>query len=270
MHSNIYSDRFRIPRFRRYTPQRKKPAVRKVANRMTLAASITTQNGVILCAESEITDGQTKFSEFKISSAVWNNVSGGFAMVGAGFWDYVKMAYEDLQTALLDRPPEENASQTIKSVVTGIYANQIAAHPGAGVNEKPSISLLTAIIEKDAEFPFVIKSVDTAVHSANSFDAIGAGADLARYIGSKLYKRGLSDDQGAALAAYILEEAKQNIEGCGGFSQIIWIGKTGLKRVPTAKLSHLRAWFNMSEQKIPNLSKLPQGIHPILWDDLTA
>jgi 20S proteasome alpha/beta subunit len=269
MRSNIYSDTFPIPRFRRYTPRRKKPAVRKAANAMTIAASITTENGVILCAESQITEGQAKFHESKFSSAFWG-AEIGFASVGAGYWDYVKMAYEDLRTALLTRSASEDVSQTIRSTVTSIYANQIAAHPGAGTYEKPSISLLTAVMLKGDPHPLVIKSSETAVHTASAFDVIGTGQDLAKYIASKLFRNNLSDDQGAALAAYILEEAKQNVDGCGGTSQVIWIGKTGFKRVPTAKLSYLRAWFNMSEQGIPNLSKLPEGISPILWDGLSA
>jgi 20S proteasome alpha/beta subunit len=266
--NNIYRDRIPIPKFRRYTPRRKKSPIRKAVNAMTLAASIRTEHGVILCAESQITEGQAKFNESKLSSFNWTPAL-GFASVGAGFWDYVKMAYEDLQTALLKHPDGEDVSQTIKTVVTNIYANQIAAHPGSGVYEKPNVSLLTAVIQRGVPFPFVIKSVDTAVHAANAFDAIGIGQDLAKYIGSKLYQDDFSEDQGAALAAYILEEAKQNVEGCGGVSQIIWIGKTGLRRVPTAKLAQLRAWFNTSDQRIPNLSKLPAGISPVFQTDIS-
>jgi len=257
----------RIPPFWRYTPHRNKPIAQKAANAMTLAASIRTENGVILCAESQITEGQAKFNKSKIGASAWTSEL-GFASVGAGYWDYIRMAYEALLPAMLDAPDTEDMAQTIGAAVTNIYANQIAAHPGTWGYDKPGFSLLTAFIQKGYPVPTVIKTVDTAVHSADPFDAIGIGQDLARYIGSKLYRDDLSDDQGAALAAYILEEAKQNVKDCGGLSQIIWIGEAGLKSVPTAKLIHLRAWFARSDQKIPNLSKLPAGIGPILITDI--
>ena len=77
---------------------------------------------------------------------------------------------------------------------------------------KPRVSLLTAAIRKDEPLT-VIKSVDTAVHEAKPFDAIGIGQDLARYIGSKLYEPALTADKAGALAAYILEEAKKKCRG---------------------------------------------------------
>jgi hypothetical protein len=236
---------------------------------MTLALCMAAEYGAILCAESEITDGQAKFQEIKITGSAWTPKI-GFAIVGAGSWDYVKMAYEELSTAILDRPPEEDVSQTIKSVVTQIYANQIAAHPGVGIYEKPSFSLLTAVIDRGSDFPFVVKSVETAVHLAESFDTIGIGQDLARYIGSKLYHRNISADQAAALAAYILEEAKENVVGCGGLSQIMWIGKKGLKTVSHQKLELLKSWLSEQGRRMPNLGKLPTRISPILEASITV
>lgn len=105
----------------------------------------------------------------------------------------------------------------------------------------------------------VIKSIDTAIHSAKLFDAIGIGQDLARYIGSKLYRPDLTIDKAAALAAYILEEAKQNIEGCGGASQIICLTEDGsLKYLPVGHLIALRAWLAMHD--FPDLDKMPSTI----------
>lgn len=230
------------------------------AKPMTLAVSIRAQAGVILCAESQITEGQSKFNEMKIDSVVCTPTR-QFAIVGAGWWDYVKMAYEELQTALLDRE-EEDSSQVIKSVITGLYENQIRAYPSD--YEKPRISLLMAVAGRDSLS--VTKSVDTAVHSALPFDAIGVGQDLARYIGSKLYGENLSSEQAAALGAYVLEEAKRNVEGCGGITQILWLGTNGVKSVSDAKLTQLRSWF--ARKGMPDLKKMPKELSPVLHTDV--
>jgi hypothetical protein len=148
--------------------------------------------------------------------------------------------------------------------------NQIAAHPGHGVCEKPSFDTLTAVMEYERSCPYVVKSVDTAIHLASPFDAIGIGPDLARYIGCKLFRKGLTDDQATTLAAFILEEAKENIVACGGLSQIIWIGRAGLKGVSSSKMEELRLWFSQLHGKLPDLNKIPSKICPILESRITV
>lgn len=128
--------------FKSYTRKRS----RKLgATALTLALSIQTPEGVVLCAETQITEGQSKFNEPKISSMI-HTPDLTFAIVGAGWWDYVKMAYEELQRSILDAAPDTDILDTVKAVITGLYDNQIKAYPSEF--EKPRISLLTAIWKK--------------------------------------------------------------------------------------------------------------------------
>lgn len=245
---------------------RRKPYIAKPkrAKAMTLAVSIRTPNGVVLCAESQITEGQSKLNEVKISNTVWTPDM-GLAIVGAGWWDYVKMAYEELSKNLLNAESDD-AVETIKSTVTGLYETHIKAYPSD--YDKPRVSLLTVVVRRNEGVISVIKSVDTATHNAMPFDTIGIGRDLAQYIGSKLYRPDLEPEQAAALGTYIIEEAKKNVEGCGGLSQILWISNESLKYVPIGCISALRAWFGRSARSMPDIRKLPPSALPILYDVL--
>jgi hypothetical protein len=268
MHDRSSSCQELFPRFPqknrvRFLRLYRNPLARKETKPVTLAVSMYSEHGVILCAESQITEGQAKYDEMKIGFCYWSEDTAA-ATVGAGWWDYLKMAYEELRVRILNPKRQTDAFSLITSLVTEIYSNQIAAHPGIGTSEKPSFSLLTAIMERNDPFPYVIKSVDTAVHNASPFDCVGVGQDLARYLGSKLYRRSLSEDQAAVLAAYILEEAKHNVEGCGGLSKIIWIGRLGIKEVSLDKIDQLHAWFANSRATFPDLEKIPKRMCPIL------
>jgi 20S proteasome alpha/beta subunit len=244
-----------IPRrlFRPYTHRHK---VVKKADAMTLAVSIRTNEGVIICSESQITDGASKHNEPKITSTIMTPEL-KLAVAGAGWWDYVQMAYSELNKSVLNAEQNADVKDIITSVVTALYDNQIRAYPNE--YDKPRISLLAVAIRKGGS-PAIIKAVDTAVHDAKPFDAIGIGQDLARYLGSKLFHPLLSADHAGALAAYILEEAKANVEGCGGKSQVLWLDSNGLKYLPTAHLMALRAWFARNWRGLPDFSKMPSTI----------
>ena len=95
---------------------------------MTLALSIRPDAGVILCCESQITENGAKYDEPKITFTVLTTEI-KLAITGAGWWDYVQMASEELPRAILDSDDGADVSDTIKSVITGLYDNQIRAYP---------------------------------------------------------------------------------------------------------------------------------------------
>jgi len=140
-------------------------------------------------------------------------------MVYSGDVDYCRMACEKLRTAILDSKAEySSVLEAIEKTLVKLYKGPIAAHPGP---EKPSISLLIALRFAGEPFVSLIKTTETAVVGARGSEFIGAGAELARYVASKIYDFSCSTEEAALIAAYILHEVKRNVRGCGGISTII-------------------------------------------------
>jgi hypothetical protein len=117
----------------------------------------------------------------------------------------------------------------------------------------------------DDDFVHFIKTSDTAVRRADSFEAIGIGAELARYIGSKLFRSGMPAEEGAILAAYMLHEVKSNIVGCGGASLILALEPNGIKLASSEKLAKLEGSFGSTRMPSDaSPSKVLKEFGPIL------
>ncbi len=97
------------------------------------------------------------------------------------------------------------------------------------------------------------------------FESVGSGAELARYIGSKLFRGGMPAEEGALLAAYILHEAKHNVVGCGGASLVLGLEPNGIKMVRSEKLDTLEKGFGTTRMPADLLpTKMLKDIGPIL------
>jgi hypothetical protein len=156
----------------------------------------------------------------------------------------------------------------IEGTIREVYEGPLAAFPGP---DKPNFSLLIGVRLRGDDFVHFIKTSDTAVRRGDSFESIGIGAELARYIGTKLFRGGMSVDEGALLAAYVLHEVKNNVVGCGGSSLILALEPNGMKLVSSEKLSKLENWFGstrMPSDAIP--SKILNEFGSILESTLTG
>lgn len=232
---------------------------------LTIAASFQCKTGLILCTDSSITDWVDRYDEPKILTCAETS-NRAFAIAGAGYWDYVKMANEAIVPKLLAGLDKENwdPCAIVKEVITEIYGKQIAAHPG--IPEKPSISMLIGVSEKGIG-QYVIKMADTAIHLGEDFEAIGTGAPLARYIASKFPLRQLQLDHAVALAAYTIYEAKKHMRDCGGNTHIVALTASGFNDVPYEAVNFLEQWFGRF-RGMPRLTKLPKRLQDILGADM--
>jgi hypothetical protein len=230
---------------------------------MTIALGFHCRESVVLAADTEITGPVIgKWHREKIRKVVWTPQI-GLATVFAGTVEYALMACDKIFPRVLDaKPGISSIIEVIERTIREVYEGPVAAFPGP---DKPSFSLLIGVTWPGEDLVHFIKTSDTAVRLADSFESIGIGAELARYIGSKLFRGGLPAEEGAALAAYVLHEVKNNVVGCGGDSLIIALEPNGIKMPSSEKLDALEDWFGTT--RMPSdalLSDILKKFGPIL------
>ena len=230
---------------------------------MTIALGLICRDSVVLAADTEITGFVGKWRREKIRNCVWTSKI-GIATVFAGTVEFAIMACDKVFSRLLDvtTPEVPSILNIIEGTICEVYEGPVAAFPGP---DKPNFSLLLGIRLFDDDFVHFIKTSDTAVRRADAFESIGIGAELARYIGSKLFHGGMSLDEGAVLAAYVLHEVKNNVSGCGGSSLILALEPNGLRVASSEKLAKLEDWFGTNRMPSDALpSKILKEFGPIL------
>lgn len=207
---------------------------------MTIALGFYCRDSVVLAADTEITGFVGKWQREKIRNVVWTPQI-GLATVFAGTVEFALMACDKIFPRVLDAKPElSSIIDVIEGTIGEVYEGPVAAFPGS---DKPSFSLLIGVRLLDDDSVHLIKTSETAVRRGDSFESIGIGAELARYIGSKLFSGGMPVDEGAVLAAYVLHEVKNNVVGCGGHSLILALEPSGITVASTEKLAKLENWF---------------------------
>jgi hypothetical protein len=229
---------------------------------MTIALGFHCRESVILGADTEITGFVGKWQREKIRNVIWTPEI-GIATVFAGSVEYALMACDKILPRVLDSRPEiSSIVDAIEKTIQEIYAGPIASLSDA---REGAFSLLIAIRILSEDFVHLIKASDTAVRRGDAFESVGSGNELARYIGSKLFRGGMPAEEGALLAAYILHEAKHNVVGCGGSSLILGLEPSGIKMVSSEKLDTLEKCFDTTRMPADSLPiKMLKDLGPIL------
>lgn len=234
----------------------------EIRDAMTIALGLLCRETVVLAADSEVTGFVAKWQREKIRNVIWTPQF-GLATVFAGTVEFALMACDRIFPRVRDARPEIYAIiSVIERIIREVYEGPISAYPGP---DKPTFSLLIGLWLPNDDFVRFIKTSDTAVRRGDAFESIGIGAELARYIGSKLFRGGMPAEEGATLAAYVLHEVKNNVVGCGGHSLIIALGPKGIKVVSSEKLAKLENWFGTTRMPSDILSsKVLKKFGPIL------
>jgi hypothetical protein len=187
---------------------------------VTIAAGFCCRGGLVLAADSEMTiPDSLKYEEFKVTKLDFEGLKGGIS--GAGDWDYLRMAFQKVVARLQVNPTDPRLA--VEETVLEIYNNHVAAYP---YEPKPSFDLLVGIREHDGLFS-LIRSSQTAVRRSLTFEFLGVGAILGRYLADTMYSIGMSLRQASLMAIYILRLAKKYVPGCGGHSDILVIDSQG-------------------------------------------
>jgi 20S proteasome alpha/beta subunit len=189
---------------------------------MTIAAGFICSDGIILCADTEHSDGENKYQHQKIFSF------GDFLLVtGAGTTAFLRMTFDKLFDAFRARgnPPVNgpDAREMIEEVIREVHDEHIFKFYKPADPSRPEIGLIIAVRCGDGKLA-LIKTADTAVYLSNSYEVTGIGQPMFEYWASYLHRDTLDMDAMTYLAFFMLKEAKKRTQGCGGYSVVVKLG----------------------------------------------
>lgn len=204
---------------RKPQPYQIKPIERlAVAKAMTIAAGLLCSDGIVMCADTEVTAGDGKYNRQKIfQHENWLLVS------GAGWSDYIKMAFDKFCEKLIRPENPVAARSAIEEILLEIYDNHIFKysafqHPDG----TPNLALIVGIRCLDGKMA-LIKTRDSAAILSSHYEAVGAGANVFEYWAKFFFDRKRSMAVVGVFAMFILGEAKSAVPGCGGGTMVCFL-----------------------------------------------
>jgi 20S proteasome alpha/beta subunit len=196
---------------------------------MTIAAGFRYGDGILLCADREITEGASKYSKSKVfGEQIGPNVSLGFAFSGS--IDYATMAIQGILAVVKSSSRKTHAQiwLAIKDTIHEIYSESIGRLPEYQ-QETFQFSLLIAVWAEGTLKLFVTEN--TAITEEPYYRHIGIGRDLANY----LFKHLCLSEPGRAplhvaemVSLRIIEHAKESVSGCGRETDVLIIDSKGV------------------------------------------
>jgi len=182
------------------------PKLREV-KAMTISLGFNCRDGIVLCADRQLSKGEVKFYEHKIAS------------IDAGDWS-LSFAYADsreLMGFVWDRmkkhnPPKDANFDLFKYLLEETTKEAHHAFPAATLELFCAVS----IDNKRSTGIELLKATNEGVREVDGWDCLGIGdSSLIRYLAETL---GPVDTVNRALAVgtYMVTEAKKHIQYCGG------------------------------------------------------
>jgi 20S proteasome alpha/beta subunit len=200
-------------------------------NRMTIVAGFRCCDGAILCADTQETiSGYAKREVDKITN--WSVAQYGytFAIGTAGSGNYADMLKEHLAGAL--RQFTSFDEQGMKAAITDSLVNFFSTHIWPrNSQDVPQIENLIVLHPTDRgnrSFPLLLHTAETAVNDVTHEPrCLGVGSYLAEFILTQYFYRYASKSAGLTMAAYMLKQVREHVEGCGKSSTIVYYGNDG-------------------------------------------
>jgi 20S proteasome alpha/beta subunit len=207
---------------------------------MTIAAGFKFEDGILLCADTEQTQGDLKFTESKL---IYANLQPTFSIVFAvaGSVRYATMAVQEIITELKKSSElnHEFAEQIIKERISRIYTELLYPHPRVGYSDSPFFDLLIGV-QMDG-ISRLLACSESSVSEITGYECFGIGLTLAKYLIKPLYQEGMGQHSVEMLAARVLIHVKENVAYCGKDSEFIILHNSG----EILKIASLRSKENI-------------------------
>jgi hypothetical protein len=209
---------------------------------MTIAAGFKCMDGVVLCADSQVSYGDLmKFPTQKLFllDRQWGQVG----LAGSGeIGDIIDTIQQQIFEAIeREHETPEKVRREIKRVLLDIYRNELAVFPAEDEDEK-TVELLIGIRIGKAQ-PELFKSYSTLVRRMNGYSVIGTGV-LVKYIADNFYWEGFTVAQAILLSVCLLVVAKRYIQTIGGESNIVALTPEGGHIWPVWKIVQKERYFD--------------------------
>ena len=157
------------------------------------------------------------------------------AIVGAGFTDYVDMCKDKIVRALVGNTATDKLSSPspiadlLESSLLEIFEKHFAPLSIYPEQERPHAHMLCPVQATNGT-GVVTTWIGTAFVRHFDYAFVGTGSMVASNIARKVLtpsRRNRSMREVAGLAIYILDQVKSSVDGCGGDTTVILLGRDG-------------------------------------------
>jgi hypothetical protein len=190
--------------------------------RMTIAAGFLYRDGVLLCADTEVSGWAHTLHASKV--VCFDCLGGKIGMAYAGNKNFAVSAIQKCMTKLASTKPDETFRE-IERILDKEYRRNVLSHPSQSVDSSLAYQMLVSLCSPSGVSLYC--STQTALVMVTDYDCIGIGEALAHYLVRPTFTSGMFERQALSLATFVLACVKGSVPGCGGMSQFVAIRKDG-------------------------------------------
>lgn len=195
---------------------------------MTIAAGFKYRDGILLCADREITEGSSKYSRSKVfGEKISPDVSLGFAFSGS--MDYAIMAIQGIIAVVKSSHFTSHAQiwLAIKDTLHEIYFDTIGRLPEFQQPDS-QFNLIIAVCAEGT--PKMYATENAAITEETQIRCIGIGKDLARYLltfGGIEGADRMTLKMAEAVSLRVIKQVKEGVSGCGKETDVLILDSNG-------------------------------------------
>lgn len=205
-------------------------------NAMTIAAGFRFAEGILICADTEISHGaELKTRGSKIFPYRSKKSDDKLVFTFSGDVAHSKMCIQAMAHAVAVLPPNKwsvaGVYDTLKDELYKFHHRYIFKHPRYPYGDGPQVNLIVGAWCSEEKRLNLYESSEAALVEVSDIEPVattGTGSTFSRYIAKPLIPHEhmpLADV--LTVAVYALKEAKDNVPGCGKASELITLSNSG-------------------------------------------
>jgi hypothetical protein len=199
--------------------------------RMTIAIGFRSNDGVLICADTQLAVGDVKNYEGKVDLHVFYEKSNhtqyrlSFAIAGAGDVDYIATARAKLMAGFPECENDKEMAVELERRWLEFFNSHLAPWAYFPADDRPYVELLIGVSGTTVSHR-LYHCVGTAFHETTE-KAIGSGVILAGDMLSRYAIGTRSVRDNSVIATYIIAKVKRGAQHCGGSTHIMALRNGG-------------------------------------------
>lgn len=238
-------------------PQKLYSPEHRESKAMTIALGFPCVDGIVLCSDSQMTvQGQMKYHESKIHTicSLSEKARWTVGLTYSGDPSIMKSLYEQVKNTLLEKPDAVTKKLVIETLRQALHD----VHENSPDMDTEFVDVICGMAINYDMGMYVGRR--TTLHEETELAFAGVGdSSLSRFLAStlpvSLYP--MTTKAAQLLGVYIIEQAKQFVDGCGGDTYVITLN---------AADSMFSSWDNKSSQHLDELTVLAKNIQRRVHD----
>jgi len=233
---------------------------------VTIIAGFRSDEGIVLCSDTQETIGSSKRHVAKVKVVPEHAEllellgNGDLAAVfgGSGYGPFIDLLTRKAWESCANSTSLEDACSAIEASIKSVYREygEIYQH-----GQCPTVELIYGV--KLGGQSRLFSCVGPIVNPVDRYCSAGAGYYMSDFLSARMYSDTISIQQCVILAAYILFQTKEHVDGCGGDSQVAVLrhnGRSGM--VNRHRINALTELLKESDRRLGQVLLAAANLQP--------